>query len=134
MLTPLGLGLIQFRDPNTDQPVRNGSVSVTDPVTGQPVQTFADQAGNVPHTDNPVPLNNNGEQFFYADQAVSMQVFDCCGAPVASYSPVGFSPIALKSYGLIESDSGVSVDLRYGDGITENCNVIAVSNDDTDLL
>jgi hypothetical protein len=133
MLTPLGLGLIQFRNPKTDQPVRNGTVSVTDPVTGLPVQTFADQAGQVPHADNPVPLNDNGEQFFYADQPVSMQVFDCCGAIITTYSPVGFSPIALKSGGVIESTAGVDVELRYGDGVTENSNVFCYSTDEVDF-
>ena len=133
MLAPLSLGRIQFRDPSTDEPVRNGAVTVLDPVTSQPANTWADQAGSILN-NNPVPLNNNGEAFFYGDQTYSFIVYDCCGRLIQTYSPVGFNPIALKSNGTIISQLGETIPLRYGDGITENCNVLTISESDVDFV
>ena len=92
-LVPLNYGLFQFRDPNTDQPVRNGFVYAPDPVTGNPAEIYGDQNGTVVFADGIVPLNSNGEAFLFGSQIYTLEVRDSCQRLILTYSPVGFSPI-----------------------------------------
>jgi len=110
-LSPLSSGLIQFRDPATDKPVRNGFVYAIDPVTGNPAEVWADHQGSIPYIDGVIRLNNNGEAYIYGNQIYSLRVTDSCDRLVMTYSPVGFSPILTPGVGALVVGGGETVDL-----------------------
>ena len=111
MLVPLGLGLLQFRDPSTDKPVRNGVVYAIDPATGQRADVWADQAGTILYDNGEVPLNSNGEAFLYGNQIYTLQLFDSCNRLIQTYSPVGFAPILTPGMDYILIDGGTTIEL-----------------------
>lgn len=104
-------GLIQFYDPNTGNPVANGSVATYDTISYSPKTSYADVNGET-ENPNPVPLDSTGSCYLFGDGSYNLNVFDNTGTLVREFQDVG---IETTSGYVVGPDSAV---LSPGDGGT----------------